>query len=674
MVSYHESNPLWSYPFSFNVTPSRMLTTSPVSVPSPALTSASRSAPAPSPTPQSVSIQGSPPHSPMPSTSPAQQLQAPLNVRHSGSHSAFSFLSTSSRPASTMGDDGTSRPSASSSVQTLGSVRSYRSTSSNSPLYMFKNPMKASKPLPFEEAELSEEDFEVYTRLAKEQQVHEAPATWSKWITRFLYALFLASLVYFVFVGFPLWDGVALLFWRFFHSAEHQNQIWGLIAFAVAGTLRNVLPQFFCTFDRKEPGQDNEKARDASECCIVIPCYKAAETLRATIPACLQVFSPEQVFVVANGNSPTPLDHTADVCAEFGVNHTWVPVGSKITAEFVGVALASKYKYCMLIDDDVILPANLPLPTQLFGDHAKDKVACVGYTIKSVGANSSRGTLIQQVQDIEYKVAGLAKVFQTYYGSVIFPHGAIALWRRDVLEKVFHAHPGYHISEDWFLGHTARAAGYHMVMSSQVFVETETPPRLFPSLFPSKGGSRGGYGEMSIYKQRFFRWNFFFIFRIWSNLAYLTFSWRLGWRELVTKLWVFGEIYDSLIFLSAPLVMPTALAASWRLTLIVTGGLLAFNFLLVLWFNAIHLGLLRRGRPNDERVAWLAFPVYMWVKFILLFVNIASVYWAIYEYAFFFTRQHLRVTENVTAWKVIRQTQNARPATATALASSLVSS
>ncbi|KAF5666665.1 glycosyl group 2 family [Fusarium heterosporum] len=642
-------------PFTF---PPPTIASPPLPVPSPALTPSTRSPSPPSLAQLRVAIQDSPSSatSPSPSISAARNIRSPPNVRHSSSRSVLSFLSGSRTP-STVFEDGNPRTSPFSSSETLGSVRSYRSTSSNSPVYMFKNPMKSSTELPFEQAELSDEDFEVYSKLASEQQVREAPATWVKWVSRSLYALFLLSLVYFVFVGFPLWDGVARLMWHFLHSIELQEHFWGMLVFVLMGTVRNALPQFFCTFDRKEPDTDTEKPRDASECCIIIPCYKAAETLRSTLPACLQVFGPEQIFVVANGNSPTPLDHTADICREFGVNHTWVPVGSKITAEFVGVALARKYKYCMLIDDDVLLPSNLPLPTHMFGDVEKDKIACVGYTIKSVGPESSRGTIIQQVQDIEYKVAGLAKVFQSHYGSVIFPHGAIALWRRDVLEKVFHAHPGYHISEDWFLGHTARSAGYRMVMSSQVFVETETPPRLFPSLFASKGGSRGGYGEMSIYKQRFFRWNFFFVFRVWSNMMYLTFSWRLGWRELFTKLWVFGEIYDTLIFLTAPLVLPISLASNWSFTLIVMGTLLGFNFFLVLWFNLIHVGLLRRGRPINERIPWIAFPAYMWLKFIMMFVNVASVYWAIYEYAFFFTRQHLCVTENVPAWTVIRRTQ-----------------
>ncbi|KAK6203685.1 hypothetical protein LQW54_008891 [Pestalotiopsis sp. IQ-011] len=524
---------------------------------------------------------------------------------------------------------------------------------------MFKDATKSTKQLPFELPELTTADFEVYMKLAKDQQILDTPGTWSKTTFRVAYLLLIASFIYLVLIGFPLWQGGVRWFWQFYHDEAASSHIWGLIAFLIAGTIRNILPQIFSTFERTEPEIDAEKPRDSSECCIIIPCYKSAETLHSTLPACLKIFGPQQIFVVANGNSPTPLDHTADVCAQYGVRHYWIPVGSKITAEFVGVALAAEYKYCMLIDDDVLLPPNLPLPTERFGA-VEDKVACIGYTIKSVGANSSKGTTMQQVQDIEYKLAGMAKVFQTHYGSVVFPHGAVALWRRDILESIFHGHPGYHISEDWYLGHTARAAGYRIIMSSQVFVETETPPRLFPAMFRSKGkgASRGGYGEMSIYKQRFFRWNFFFLFRIWSNLNYILLSWRLGWREVITKLYLLGEIYDALIWTLAPFVLPTALAASWRLTLLVTAGLMVFNFFVVCWFQVVHLILLRRGRAIDERVQWKALPAYMWLKFVMLWVNIASIYWTIYEYAFFFTQQHLRVTENVAAWQVIRENSN----------------
>lgn len=207
-------------------------------------------------------------------------------------------------------------------------------------------------------------------------------------------------------------------------------------------------------FGRFEKHVDDPENRDASETCLLIPAYKAAGALPATIEHALKIFKPNQIFIIANGNSPTPLDDTQDVCRKYRVNHAWVPIGSKIAAEFVGVMLAKKFKYAMLIDDDVHLPPNLPIVTDRFDEHTK----CIGYSIKSTGADGCRGTAIQQCQDIEYKLSGLSRTFGGMYGSAVFPHGAIILWDRAILEQLFWGHPGYKISEDWYFGHTCRVS------------------------------------------------------------------------------------------------------------------------------------------------------------------------------------------------------------------------
>jgi hypothetical protein len=75
-------------------------------------------------------------------------------------------------------------------------------------------------------------------------------------------------------------------------------------------------------------------------------------------------------------------------------------------------------------------------------------------------------------------------------------------------------------------------------MCSHVFVETETPT----AVFFSSGGSRGGFGEMTIFKQRFKRWNFFFVNGMYYNMAYIFGSWKLGWWEIGAKIFVFQEV------------------------------------------------------------------------------------------------------------------------------------
>jgi hypothetical protein len=129
-----------------------------------------------------------------------------------------------------------------------------------------------------------------------------------------------------------------------------------------------------------------------ADTALLIPCYKSASLIGATLEAALKIFPPEHIFVIANGNSPVPLDNTEEVCQPYAVNHIWSPIGSKIVAQFVGCYAARQFKNVLLIDDDCALPENFPVVTErLVG-----KVQCVGYTIKSVGPNSTKGNLCQQ--------------------------------------------------------------------------------------------------------------------------------------------------------------------------------------------------------------------------------------------------------------------------------------
>jgi hypothetical protein len=245
-------------------------------------------------------------------------------------------------------------------------------------------------------------------------------------------------------------------------------------------------------------------------------------------------------------------------------------VGSKIVAQYVGCYAAKRFANVLLIDDDCALPPNFPIVS----DQLKGKVMCIGYTIKSVGPESSKGTLCQQAQDLEYKISGLQRAFAGKIGSATFPHGAISLWNTAFLIDTFRTHPGYDktckqsvsniiadfhrrfsVSEDWFFGHAARKLGSRITMCSAIFVETETPSAV---LF-SSGGARGGFGEMTIFKQRFYRWNFFFVNGMFYNMAYILGSWKLGFWELGAKLFVFQEVYETLLYLLAPFVLPISL-------------------------------------------------------------------------------------------------------------------
>lgn len=148
---------------------------------------------------------------------------------------------------------------------------------------------------------------------------------------------------------------------------------------------------------------------------------------------------------------------------------------------------------------------------------------------------------------------------------------------------------------------------------------------------------------MTIWKQRFYRWNFFFTYRIWHNLCYVLFSWKMGRRELIAKLWVIDEVHSTILYLIFPFIMPIALishpALAFRVMAIVFG---IYSSALV-HFNLRHL------RPKKEMIAWKVYPVYFVMKYCLQFVNAMSIYHGIWAYGDFFSKRHPRVFEDFAA-------------------------
>ncbi|KAL8642740.1 MAG: hypothetical protein Q9226_008474, partial [Calogaya cf. arnoldii] len=458
----------------------------------------------------------------------------------------------------------------------------------------------------------------------------------------YTFYLILLAIIYFVFVGVPLWSGLVLTIYYIFDMKLVVPA--GTAIFLGIGFLYAYLP-LLMPFEKEPPEHpppsslDQTEKGSANDCALLIPCYKSEKLIAATLEAALKVFPAQNIFVVANGNSPTPLDNTAAVCEKHGVSHTWSPIGSKIVAQYVGCFVAKRFPSVLLIDDDCLLPPNFPVVSDRFTSTVK----CIGYTIKSVGPNSSKGTLCQQAQDVEYKISGIQRAFAGKIGSATFPHGAISIWERELLIKTFEAHPGFSVSEDWFFGHVARQLGCRIQMCTAVFVETETPD----AIFFSGAGDRGGFGEMTIWKQRFFRWNFFFVSGIYYDMAYIICNWKLGWWEIGAKIFVFQEVYETLLYLLAPFVLPI----SFYVRPAFSGYLYAATIMLylvnVVIFNYVHL------RSRNESVSVMCLLYYIPYKIVLTFVNIASCYYSIYKYAKYFAKRHPKVIEDEKAVAVV---------------------
>ncbi|KAL9595430.1 MAG: hypothetical protein Q9219_006447 [cf. Caloplaca sp. 3 TL-2023] len=459
-------------------------------------------------------------------------------------------------------------------------------------------------------------------------------------IFKYTFYLILVATVYLLLVGLPLWRGFVWYMYILFQ--KHLVLKAGLTITFGIGFLYAYCPlliNFEPTAPMPEADESGRAAPSNSDTALIIPCYKSEKIIGPTLEAALKIFPKENIFVIANGNSPEPLDNTADVCKEYDVSHTWSPLGSKIIAQFVGCYVARKFPHVLLIDDDCALPPNLPIVS----NRLRGNVKCIGYIMKSVGENGSKGTLCQQAQDLEYKLSGLAKAFAGKVGSVTFPHGCIVLWDRELLVRTFQQHPGFSVSEDWFFGHAARQLGSRIKMCTSTFVETETPS----AVFSSSGGARGGFGEMTVWTQRFYRWNYFFVTGMYYDLIYILFDWKLGWWEIGAKIFVFQEIYETLLYLLAPFVIPISFATRPVFASEIYVATIVMYIVNALIFNQIHL------RSRKETVSFKAFVFYVGFKWVLGFVNIASCYYAIWTYATYFAKRHPKVIEDDKAVEIV---------------------
>ena len=300
--------------------------------------------------------------------------------------------------------------------------------------------------------------------------------------------------------------------------------------------------------------------------------------------------------------------------------------------------MAEKFNYILMIDDDVILPPDFPIVVDRF----TDKVGCIGYSIESTGPNGEKGNIIQQCQDIEYKLSGLNKAFQAKLGSAIFPHGAIILWKRTVILKLFKIYPFYNISEECYFGLIGRKSGYRVDFCSQIFLKTDMPKNLF---WPS--GGRGGYGEMTVFKQRFYRWNFFRLYRMLTNMHYIMFCWKLGLAEIIVKFYIFQEVYINFIWMLSPITLPMAFWLDWKHVLIMNAIVSAAYLIGLLFFNVWHL------RKKECMFSWWILIFYLPYKFALSYLNIASLAYSYIKYGTYFAKKHVKISKDTTFTKFV---------------------
>ena len=174
---------------------------------------------------------------------------------------------------------------------------------------------------------------------------------WAQILFEYTFYVILVAFIYFVLVGVPLWKGTVWWLWWVFNNKFVVPGTWAVTIGVAALYAYGPLLVFFERDPAPPETTDVEKEAGApgtENTALLIPCYKSEKIIGPTLEAALKIFPASHIFVLSNGNSPTPLDSTEDVCNRYGVNHIWSPVGSKIVS--TNEATGCRKMFCACTD------------------------------------------------------------------------------------------------------------------------------------------------------------------------------------------------------------------------------------------------------------------------------------------------------------------------------------
>eukprot|EP00792_Barthelona_sp_PAP020_P006116 TRINITY_DN2911_c1_g3_i1.p1 TRINITY_DN2911_c1_g3~~TRINITY_DN2911_c1_g3_i1.p1 ORF type:complete len:843 (+),score=206.00 TRINITY_DN2911_c1_g3_i1:50-2578(+) len=181
------------------------------------------------------------------------------------------------------------------------------------------------------------------------------------------------------------------------------------------------------------------------------------------------------------------------------IQYIWTPVTSKTLAiSYAFFNLLDERpihpKYVFILDDDTIIPYNLPEPEKFLDPG----VSGVLIPIRAMDRQTKHNWL-GRMQDLEYKKSGIHRIFQGKTGFTLAPHGACSLWRTHALRDVLQRHDSLFQGEDLQMGLIVyeHMPEYTFSYCNAVFMKTEacdtlkhltnqrgkswapTPPRMF---------------------------------------------------------------------------------------------------------------------------------------------------------------------------------------------------
>tara|TARA_Y100000389_G_scaffold204918_1_gene260785 strand:+ start:3938 stop:5380 length:1443 start_codon:yes stop_codon:yes gene_type:complete len=244
---------------------------------------------------------------------------------------------------------------------------------------------------------------------------------------------------------------------------------------------------------------------------IIVACHCSENEIGATVSSLIKIFSSERIFIADNGKTVEPADNTRDVVINNGLpseNYFYFSTPGK-TSALLGVALEVKktsldYEYICLIDDDTVLPDDFAINKNHFID---PYVAGVTFGIQVI----QRNTLVEACGDWDYKTWCWRNYWRSKWTTLKFAVGIFVVWRKECFYKIYTKAPtrqpgGLPFGEDGHAGRIARMFGWKLRQDLNYTVSTYAPPILWPPCFKHGPERTTGYGAVSMWKQRAYRW------------------------------------------------------------------------------------------------------------------------------------------------------------------------
>ena len=387
-----------------------------------------------------------------------------------------------------------------------------------------------------------------------------------------------------------------------------------------------LLSVFFGKSTDKDLNKNHDKLpKNKSQCenmALVIVCHNSSGFIEGTVRSALVHFKPENVYIADNGNSENPTDDTNEVIHKLdpNINYRWVNKGNKSLSQFLTVKKLMEIddiKYVMVIDDDTKIPAELSTPIEKFDDITKG----IMYGIRAVDDEGKQESIWTRWQDMEFKIGDFIKKFQTKYGSVLFPHGAVSLWEKEMIYDILAESDTIFYVEDGKMGMHLSRNGYKLHYCQDVIFETLTPSSLIGK-------------SPNFYEQRVRSWDFgehMAIFKHFKSffLGYVRKSIFGTLMMKISQLYLLITIIND--WIKVPIIIVYTSRRPWFFLAIVMANII-LNLLVVCIWNYWSC----RNRP-DVRVGFMTIwtsPIYRLITTITRILSVfycCFIYWTNYK-------------------------------------------